>query len=106
MRRHRPSESQRQAPAADRWRVFAVCIFLIAITWLVFGQTLHHEFVGYDDSSNVSGRPEIVSGLTLRGVGAAFTHRYVSNWVPLTAISHLLDCQFFGLNAGGHHFTN
>jgi Flp pilus assembly protein TadD len=106
MQRQRPSQSQRRAPAAERLRFFGVCIVLIAIVWIVFGQTLHHEFVRYDDQSYVSERPEITGGLTLHGIGAAFTHRYVSNWVPLTAISHMLDCQLFGLKAGGHHFTN
>lgn len=106
MPRRYPNELHRQKPVSDRRLILGVCFFLIAITWIVFGQTLHHEFVRYDDQSYVSERPEIVGGLTLHGIGAAFTHRYVSNWVPLTAISHMLDCQLFGLNAGGHHFTN
>jgi tetratricopeptide (TPR) repeat protein len=28
------------------------------------------------------------------------------NWHPLTTISHMLDCQLHGLEAGWHHFTN
>jgi tetratricopeptide (TPR) repeat protein len=28
------------------------------------------------------------------------------NWHPLTTISHMLDCQLYGLKAGWHHFTN
>jgi tetratricopeptide (TPR) repeat protein len=28
------------------------------------------------------------------------------NWHPLTTISHMLDCQLYGLKAGGHHLTN
>ena len=36
----------------------------------------------------------------------AFTHVDSSNWHPLTWISHMLDCQLYGLNAGGHHLTN
>ena len=27
-------------------------------------------------------------------------------WRPLCWISHMLDCQFYGRNAGGHHLTN
>jgi len=33
----------------DRWTVLGVCLFLAAITFAVFGQTLHHGFVSYDD---------------------------------------------------------
>src|ERR1700676_4202282 len=91
---------------APAWMVPSICLLLIAITWIVFGQTLHHDFVNYDDHSYVLDRPEIVSGFTLRGVAWAFSHQYVSNWAPLTSVSHMVDCQVFGLKAAGHHFTN
>jgi Flp pilus assembly protein TadD len=39
-------------------------------------------------------------------VAWAFTHTHARNWHPLTTISHMLDCQLFGLKAGGHHFNN
>ena len=41
----------------DRWLVPGVCIFLAAIVWVVFGQTLHHEFVNYDDDLYVYENP-------------------------------------------------
>ena len=81
-------------------------VFLAAITWLVFGQTLRHDFLNYDDNRYVYENPEVTSGLTLHGIVWAFTNRHANNWHPLTSISHMLDCQFFGLNAGGHHFVN
>ena len=90
----------------SRWLILGVCVFLIAITWLVFGQTLSHEFVNFDDHVYVYENPVITGGLTLPGIVAAFTHSHARNWHPLTTISHMLDCQLFGLNAGGHHFTN
>jgi tetratricopeptide (TPR) repeat protein len=83
-----------------------VCIYLVAITWLVFGQTLRHDFVNYDDDAYVYQKPIITSGITLPGIAWAFTHVHARNWHPLTTISHMLDCQLFQLNAGGHHFTN
>src|SRR5207248_7730185 len=43
---------------------------------------------------------------SLRGIVWAFTHVHSENWHPLTTISHMLDCQLYGLKAGGHHFTN
>jgi hypothetical protein len=90
----------------DRWLVPGVCIFLAAVIWGVFGQTLGHEFVNYDDNAYVYENPEVAQGLTLLGIIWAFTHVHSANWHPLTWISHMLDCQFYGLNPGGHHLTN
>jgi len=98
-----------ESPAAglnDRWRVPGICVFLAAIIWVVFGQTLGHEFVNYDDDIYVYENPEVARGLTLQGILWAFTHVRCSNWHPLTWLSHMLDCQFYGLNPGGHHLTN
>ena len=96
-RRHRTS---------SRCASFYVCLALAAITWLVFGQTLGHDFVNFDDHVYVYENPRIVQGITLDGVIGAFTHLHARNWHPLTTISHMLDCQLFELKAGGHHFTN
>ena len=86
--------------------VLGVCIFLAAIIWLVFGQTLGFGFVNYDDNVYVYENPVVQKGLTLRGIVWAFTHVYAFNWHPLTWISHMLDCRLYGLHAGGHHLTN
>jgi tetratricopeptide (TPR) repeat protein len=79
---------------------------LVVITWLVFGQTIAHDFVNFDDHVYVYDNPLITKGITLKGLIAAFTHPHARNWHPLTTISHMLDCQLFGLKAGGHHFSN
>jgi Flp pilus assembly protein TadD len=86
--------------------IVVICIFLAAITWSVFGQTLWHGFLNYDDDSYVYANPIVTSGITVGGVAWAFTHSHARNWHPLTTISHMLDCQLFGLKAGGHHFSN
>ncbi len=85
---------------------FFVSLFLVAITWLVFGQTLGHDFVNFDDHVYVYDNPLITKGLTVDGAISAFTHSHARNWHPLTTISHMLDCHLYGLKAGGHHFTN
>jgi protein O-mannosyl-transferase len=87
-------------------RTFYVCVLLVAITWLVFGQTIGHDFVNFDDQVYVYNNPLVTKGLTVDGIIGAFTHNHARNWHPLTTISHMLDCQLYGLNAGGHHFTN
>src|SRR5207249_1104241 len=48
----------------------------------------------------------ITRGLNLSGIAWAFTHIHSENWHPLTTITHMLDCQLYGLKPGGHHFTN
>jgi tetratricopeptide (TPR) repeat protein len=90
----------------SRRLVIGMCVFLAAITFAVFGQTLRHEFINYDDPSYVYENPVVIRGLNLKGIEWAFTHIVLSNWHPLTMISHMLDCQMYGLNAGGHHLTN
>jgi len=90
----------------SRWLVPGVCIFLAAIVWVVFGQTLHHGFVNYDDNLYVYENAAVIRGLDLNGIEWAFTHRVCANWHPLTMMSHMLDCQLYGLNPGGHHLTN
>lgn len=90
----------------SRWIVPGLCLVLVAITWIVFGQTLRHDFVNYDDDAYVREAPEIIRGFSRHGIALAFTHTYIGNWQPLTSISHMLDCQVYGLNPAGHHFTN
>ena len=93
-------------PPQSHFPVICVCLFLVAFTWLVFGQTLRHEFVNYDDPSYVYDNPTITEGLTIEGVKRAFTQSHARNWHPLTTLSHMLDCQLFGLKPAGHHFHN
>jgi tetratricopeptide (TPR) repeat protein len=96
----------RPVGSENRWFVFAVFILLAAIVWMVFGQTLHHEFVNYDDDVYVYRNPIVSQGLTLKGIAWAFGYGHMENWIPLTMISHMLDCQFHGLSPGGQHLTN
>ena len=99
------SES-RMAGFNNRWTVSGVCIFLATIVWVVFGQTLGHEFVNYDDELYVYENPIVQKGLTWDGFRWALTYGGIGHWHPLTWLSHMLDCQWYGLQAGGHHFTN
>src|SRR5437667_8958644 len=93
--------------ALSRTRLISgICAVLAAITWLVFGQTLGHQFVTYDDPQYVYENAKVAAGLSLEGVYWAFTHTVAGNWHPLTTISHMFDCQLYGLKPAGHHFTN
>ena len=89
-----------------RWKTIGICICLAALTWVVFGQTLRYDFINYDDPRYVYVDNNITNGISLSGISWAFTHIHSMNWHPLTTISHMLDCQLYGLKAGWHHFTN
>ena len=65
--------------ARTRGLVVGLCIFLTALTWLVFGQTLRHDFLNYDDNRYVYENPEVTSGLTIHGIAWAFTNRHANN---------------------------
>src|SRR6266446_4489895 len=93
-------------PAKERIGTGIICLLLVGIVWIVFGQTLRHEFVNYDDDEYVRANSRITNGLTLEGIQWAFTHVHAANWHPLTTISHMLDCQLYGLQPWGHHLTN
>ena len=100
------SQSISLTKSRRRWIYLCVCICLAVLAWLVFGQTLWHDFINYDDPRYVYENTKITGGLSISGIGWAFTHIHSLNWHPITTISHMLDCQLYGLKAGWHHFTN
>src|SRR5450432_608611 len=83
----------------EHWTVLGVCIFLVVIVWTVFGQTLHHGFVNFDDGPYLYDNPIVQKGLTWEGFRWALTFSEIGHWHPLTWLSHMLDCQLLGVNA-------
>jgi hypothetical protein len=79
---------------------------LVLATLLLYGPVTHHEFLVLDDDMYVTKNIHVNTGLNLRNVVWAFTSFHEANWHPLTWISHMADCQLFGLNSGPHHFVN
>jgi tetratricopeptide (TPR) repeat protein len=104
---HRINSNSIAFPKTSRhWVIVCVCISLALLTWIVFGQTLWHDFVNYDDPRYVYQNTKITSGLNIAGIAWGFSHIHSENWHPLTTISHMLDCSLYGLKAGGHHFSS
>ena len=83
-----------------------VCLFLVIVTLAVYWQAGNHAFVNYDDNKYVTENKHVQAGLTPDSITWAFTATYAGNWHPLTWLSHMLDCQIYGLNPKGHHLTN
>ena len=81
--------------------------FILALATLgLYWPAVHHPFFALDDNLYVTANPQVQAGLTWAGVKWAFTNTIASNWHPLTWLSHMLDCQGFGLQPAGHHLTN
>jgi Flp pilus assembly protein TadD len=83
-----------------------ICLCLFAVTVLVYSQVHNFSFLSFDDTQGLLGNPQVRDGLTWSGIVWAFTTGYASNWFPVTWISHMLDFQFFGQDAGWHHLVN
>ena len=87
--------------------VLAVCCLLVLAVFVVFGQTLGHKFINYDDNTYVHDNPRVSHGFSAGWLAWAATSKDCANWHPLTWLSHTLDGQFFGLSLpGGHHATS
>jgi tetratricopeptide (TPR) repeat protein len=89
-----------------RWPVAVLCLALAAITFAVFGRTLTHNFINFDDNVYVYGNTMVAGGLSLKGLAWVFTHPYFNLYHPLTLLSLMGDYQLHGLHAGGYLFTN
>jgi Tfp pilus assembly protein PilF len=83
-----------------------VCLFLVIATFFVYWQVRNFSFVNYDDHQYVTENRNVQDGLTLKSIAWAFTTVHMSNWHPLTWLSHMLDYQLYGMNPGKHHLTN
>jgi tetratricopeptide (TPR) repeat protein len=83
-----------------------IALLLAFATLVIFLPVGSHQFVNYDDTDYVTENPFVKNGLSLTDLGWAFTTFHAGNWHPLTWISHMLDCQLFGPNAGAQHFVS
>src|SRR4051794_35157468 len=86
----------------DLWIVLVLAVATVA----VYAQVVGHQFISLDDDTYICENPIVAQGLSFSGVIWAFTTFHAANWHPLTWLFHMLDCQLFGLNAGGHLFVN
>jgi Tfp pilus assembly protein PilF len=82
-----------------------VCAVIAACVLCVAACATRNGFVTLDDSLYVATKPAS-EGLTPASVAFAFTTVETLYWHPLAWLSHELDIEEFGFNAGGHHFTS
>ena len=83
-----------------------ICIALAALIWMVFGESSRFDWVRYDDGDYVYRSGHVTSGLNLQNVIWSFTNFHAHNWHPITTLSHIVDCQLFGVTPGAAHVVN
>ena len=79
---------------------------LAVVTFGIYAQVIGHRFLTFDDNWYIEDNPMVNRGVTLAGLGWAFTTFHEGNWHPLTWIAHMIDSQLFGMFAGGHLLVN
>ena len=98
-----PSASEIAEDRSPVWQVTVAAMLLCATVFAVFGQATQFGFLLYDDPDYVTQNPMVQQGLTAPGAMWAFTTGHAANWHPLTWLSHMIDCELFGLKPFGHH---
>jgi len=94
-------------PATHKpWQIAVICVVLAVVTVVAFQGVRANGFLTYDDMDYVAQNRDVHQGLTMQSLEWAFTTFRVSNWHPLTWISHMVDWSFYGNHPGGHHMTN
>jgi protein O-mannosyl-transferase len=97
---------QRSAEQTNRRRDLAICAALAVAVAAVYFPVSSFQFLHFDDNGYVFANENVTDGLSWQSVVWAFTTMAQGNWHPLTWLSHMADCQCFGLYAGGHHLVN
>ena len=88
----------------NRFRFYCKLVLFLTII-MVYYPVLDNGFV-WDDYDYVINNAHVNSGLKLSNIKWALSAEYSANWHPLTWISHMVDCENFGLRAAGHHFVS
>ncbi len=92
--------------AWPRFPVWLMAALLALVTIALYWPATSHDFVNFDDNLYLTENPHVQGGLNWAGVKWAFSNPVAGNWHPLTMLSHMLDCQLFGLKPWGHHLTS
>jgi len=93
--------------ARSRFPVWLMAALLALVTMALYWPALRFGFVNFDDPDYVTANPHVQGGLTWAGVKWAFGNtEQAAYWAPMMWSSHMLACQFFGLNPWGHHLIN
>jgi len=76
------------------------------ITAVCFWPVGSMPFIRLDDYDYVCNNTVVRSGISGHSLLWAFTAAYSGNWHPVTWLSHMCDCDLFGLDAQTAHWEN
>src|SRR5580704_6817859 len=94
-----------QSPAPSPLPTWLLASLLALVTIMLYWPALRNGFVNYDDDRYVTANAHVQRGLTFENIHWAFLNPVADNWHPVTVLSHMLVCQFCGLNPWGHHLV-
>ncbi|MEM9294091.1 MAG: tetratricopeptide repeat protein [Acidobacteriota bacterium] len=100
----RASKAEREP--APRWAAWAAAVVLALLVAVAFGDATSYPFVNFDDDEYVTENPPVLDGLTTESLEWAWSTFHAANWHPLTWMSHMLDVELYGEDAGGHHLSS
>jgi len=83
-----------------------ITLFIGICTAAAYWQVSDHSFINFDDNIYVTANSHVQQGITAQGVSWALRMGEGPYWHPLTWLSHMLDVELFGLDAGMHHLMN
>lgn len=83
-----------------------VGLLLALMTLVLYLPVQSFDFINMDDPTYVTQNHQVLGGLTMEGLRWSLTNLEAGFWQPITWLSHMLDCELYGLDAGGHHWTN
>ena len=104
--RERPAASGHHEAALFCRVNFLIAAALAFVSLAIYAQVIGHHFITLDDPTYIKENQMVNRGFSGAGVAWAFTTFHAANWHPLTWISHMIDCQLFGMSAGGHLLVN
>src|SRR5215207_3270958 len=97
----RPQKINRsEAKSTSNAATWIICLLLCAAIFALFHPVVRYDFVNYDDSGYIGDNLNVQKGLTRESITWAFTTGHMSNWHPLTWVSHMLDVELFGPKPG------
>ncbi|HEX3625548.1 MAG TPA: tetratricopeptide repeat protein [Verrucomicrobiae bacterium] len=89
-----------------RLQRLTVSALLVVAVLVVFAPVARYDFIALDDAQYVKNNENINHGFSWPGIKWAFGNVVAGNWHPVTMLSHMADCQLYGLSPGGQHLTN
>jgi len=92
-------------PSVRRSILLGLVLALILVTAAVYSPVHRYPFISINDPEYITHNFRIQE-LNWNTIAWASTTFYAANWHPLTWLSHAVDYQLFGPNAGLHHDSN